>query len=360
MQRTRASQRHCRASPKLKPKSVVRTHIAILIALLFVTATGHSQPTEPSVVTPADNRPAAELSISDAIILGVIEGVTEYLPVSSTGHLVIATRMLGLESETPLTDQNGQPLWHRKPSPKHPQGEPLTVKLAADTFNVVIQFGAIAAVALLYWRQLWSMVLGLIGRDAAGLRLLVLVIIAFIPAAALGFLLHDWIDGKLFSVKAVIVAQIAGAGLMFYAEAWRKRRAGTKVSAAPAEELTPRSAAGIGALQCLALWPGTSRSMTTIVGGYFAGLDPRRAAEFSFILGFVTLSAATLYKSYKSGAAMIQVFGWSHVLLGSIVATIVAALSVRFLVTWLTRHGLGVFAWYRIVVAIVLSVIFFR
>ena len=171
-----------------------------------------------------------------------------------------------------------------------------------------------------------------------------------IAAAGLGFLLHDWIDAHLFSIPAVIAAQVAGAGLMLYAEHWRRRRA-----APPTAELTPRHALNIGALQCLALWPGTSRSMTTIVGGYFAGLDPRRAAEFSFLLGFVTLTAATVYKSYRSGAAMIQVFGWSHVLLGAAVAAVTAALSVRFLVGWLRRHGLAAFAWYRLGVAALLT-----
>lgn len=304
------------------------------------------------------SKPAAELSTTDAIILGVVEGVTEFLPISSTGHLIIASRALGLETEQPLTNAAGQPLWYRAPSPKYPAGVPLTVKLAADTYNVVIQFGAIAAVALLYWSQLLSMARGALGRDPAGRRLLINIIVAFIPAAGLGFLIHDWIDAHLFSIPAVIAAQVAGAGLMLYAEAWRRRRAASasSASAVPAE-LTPRQSVNIGALQCLALWPGTSRSMTTIVGGYFSGLDPRRAAEFSFLLGFVTLTAATIYKSYKSGAAMIQVFGWSHVLLGAVVAAITAALSVRFLISWLTRHGLAAFAWYRLGVATLLTVL---
>jgi undecaprenyl-diphosphatase len=259
----------------------------------------------------------------------------------------------------PLRGKDGQPLWHKKPSAKHPEGVPLTIKLAADTYNVVIQFGAIAAVALLYWPQLLSMLYGLIGRDPAGRKLLINVIIAFIPAAVLGFLLHDWIDEHLFSVGAVIIAQVAGAVLMFVAEAWRRRQATGATRATFTHELTPTAAAGIGLAQCAALWPGTSRSMMTIVGGYFAGLDPRRAAEFSFILGFVTLTAASAYKSLKSGAAMIQVFGVSHVLLGAVVAAITAALCVRFLVHWLTRHGLAVFAWYRIAVAVALAVVFY-
>lgn len=328
----------------------MRTLLIVLAALAIPVASTRAQPAGPATPPP----PAAELGVFDAVVLGVVEGFTEFLPVSSTGHLIIASRALGLDTEQPLTDAAGQPLWHRPPSPKYPNGVPLTVKLAADTYTVVIQFGAIAAVALLYWSQLLAMARGLLGRDPAGLSLLVNVMIAFLPAAGLGFLLHDWIDAHLFSIPAVIVAQVAGAGLMFYAEAWRRRQSSRP---APDLALTTRQATGIGALQCLALWPGTSRSMTTIIGGYFSGLDPRRAAEFSFLLGFVTLSAATVYKSYKSGAAMIQVFGWSHVLLGAVVAAVTAALSVRFLVNWLTRHGLAAFAWYRLAVAGVLTVL---
>jgi undecaprenyl-diphosphatase len=357
------AQKICRGAPKLKP-SGVRIFFALTLAVIAPMAVAQSSNSAtvsapaPSVVSSA---PAAELSTPDAIILGVIEGVTEYLPISSTGHLIIATRFLGLESEKPLVGRDGQPLWYKKPSPKLPAGQPLTLKLAADTYNVVIQFGAIAAVALLYWAQIAAMIRGLFGRDPAGQRLLINVIIAFIPAAIIGFKLHDWIDQNLFSVKAVIIAQVLGALLMFYAEAWRRRRAANaNTGSETLRDLTPKSALGIGALQCLAMWPGTSRSMTTIVGGYFAGLDPRRAAEFSFLLGFVTLSAATLFKSYKSGAAMIQVFGWPHVIVGCIVATVVAAVCVRFLVRWLTRHGLGIFAWYRIAVAIALAIVFYR
>lgn len=319
-------------------------------AAVLVACTVYAQP----ATTAAANHgasPAAALQTSDAMILGVIEGVTEYLPVSSTGHLIIASHFLGLEAETPLRDAEGRPLWHKKPSPANPAGEPLTLKLAADTYSIVIQFGAIAAVAFLYWSQLVSMGRGIRGQDAAGLRLAVNVAVAFIPAAVLGLLLHRWIDEHLFSITAVIAAQVAGAILMFAAEAWRRRRAATHPEDHALNDLTPRAAAGIGVLQCLAMWPGTSRSMTTIVGGYLAGLDPRRAAEFSFILGLVTLSAATLFKGVRSGAAMIQVFGWPNVLLGCAVAAVTAAICVRFLVRWLTHHGLGIFAWYRLLVA---------
>jgi undecaprenyl-diphosphatase len=324
--------------------------------LLFLAAALFSLPLAAQTVPPASAEPSraplAELSVTDALILGTIEGVTEYLPVSSTGHLIIATHALGLETEQPLRGHDGQPLWYARPSAKHPEGVPLTLKLAADTYTVVIQFGAIAAVALLYWRQLRSMVLGLFGRDPEGRKLLLNLIVAFLPAAVLGFLLHDWINERLFSIGTVIAAQVAGAFLILWAERWRKNQA---PAATPATDLSVRQAANIGLLQCVAMWPGTSRSMMTIVGGYFAGLDPRRSAEFSFLLGFVTLSAATLFKSYKSGGAMIAVFGWPHVLLGCLVATVTAALAVRFLVGWLGRHGMALFAWYRLVFAALLA-----
>ena len=204
--------------------------------------------------------PLAELSATDAVILGVIEGVTEFLPISSTGHLIIASHVLGLESEQPLAGPDGQPLWHKKPSKKNPQGEPLTLKLAADTYNIVLQAGAIAAVALLYWPRFMSMLRGLIGRDPGGLRLLINLLIAFTPAAVIGLLAHDWIDQHLFSVGAVIAALVAGALLMFFAEAWRRRRPPPTVEDTGLKELSPASAAIIGALQCVAMWPGTSRS----------------------------------------------------------------------------------------------------
>jgi undecaprenyl-diphosphatase len=333
-----------------------------LAALLLphVALTLHSAPAQSDPKSAPLAVPAAELGMRDAIILGVVEGVTEFLPVSSTGHLIVTTRLLGLDSDTPLVSADGEPLWFRKPSEENPAGVPLTLKLAADTFTIVVQFGAIAAVALLYWSRFISMLNGLLGRDPAGLRLLINVLIAFAPAAVLGLLLNDWIDRHLFSVGVVCIALVVGAGLMLYAEHWRRRnRAGTEAEKHGLRELTPASAAIIGLLQCLALWPGMSRSMTTIVGGYFVGLEPRRAAEFSFLLGFVTLTAASAYKSLKSGTAMIDVFGWPSVVLGAIVAAVTAGICVRFLVHWLSRHGLGLFAWYRIGVAAILAWVYY-
>lgn len=300
--------------------------------------------------------PAAELSVGDAIVLGVVEGVTEFLPISSTGHLIIANRVLGLESEQQLTDKAGQPLWHKVPSEKYPDGVPLTLKLAADTYAVVIQVGAIGAVVFLYWQQLFLMVGGLFGRSSAGLRLLRNIALAFLPVAFAGLLLHGFIDKYLFSVWAVIVAQIAGAFLMLWAERWRDARSGVGRAKGDAADLSPRRALGIGLAQCLALWPGTSRSMVTIVGGYLAGLSPAKAAEFSFLVGLPTLAGAALYKGVRSGPAMIEVFGWSSVLLGAAVAAISALIAVKFLVHIISRHGLAFFAYYRLVLAAILAV----
>lgn len=329
------------------PVRLRHASFALLAALLANLPVGAAEPPPP---------PVAELGIGDAIVLGVVEGVTEFLPISSTGHLIIANRLLGLESEQQLTDKAGRPLWHKPPSPKHPDGVPLTLKLAADTYAVVIQVGAIGAVVVLYWQQLFLMIGGLLGRSSAGLRLLRNIMLAFLPMAFLGLLLHDYIARYLFSTWAVIGALVAGAFLMLWAERWREVRAGIGRAKGDAADLSPRKALGIGLAQCLALWPGTSRSMVTIVGGYLAGLGPAKAAEFSFLVGLPTLAGAALYKGVQSGPAMIEVFGWPHVILGAAVAAVSALIAVKFLVHFITRYGLAFFAYYRLLLAVVLLV----
>jgi undecaprenyl-diphosphatase len=336
--------------------ATVQKVVGILLVVLLACTLKADPPQVPA--TPPPVRPAAELSASDAIILGVIEGLTEFLPVSSTGHLIIAKDLLGLNSHQVLLDAMGEPLWHRHANQYH-GSELLTLNLAADTYIVMIQFGAIVSVALVCWQQLWSMFLGLLGRDPAGRRLLINVMIAFLPAAIIGYAVHDWIDEHLFSIGTVIFAQVAGALLMFYVEAWYARRYLQGLHP-DRQELTPLSAAGIGLLQCVAIFPGTSRPMMAIVGGYFAGLDPRRAAEFSFLLGLVTMSAATIFKTYKNGASMIQVFGYPHVVLGAVVAAVVAAVCVRYFAQLLVRHGLNFFAWYRILLAVALAAYYYK
>lgn len=328
----------------------------LLTAILAVNARAEENPASPP--SELAQQPVAELSAANAIILGVIEGVTEFLPISSTGHLIIATKAMGLESEQQLTDSSGNLLWHKKPSEKHPEGVPLTLKLAADTYTVVIQIGAIIAVVLLYWRQLMSMAVGLAGRSNSGIRLLRNIILATLPVAVVGLTLGDWVSDHLFSVPAVIGAQAVGAFLMLWAERWRRANTGIGYSRNDPSDLTPRKAIGIGLAQCIALWPGSSRSMVTIVGGYLSGLTPVKAAEFSFLVGLPVLAGAALLKTIKSGSAMVEVFGWANLLLGGIVAAVSAAIAVKFLVAFLSRNGLALFAYYRLILAVVLTVLY--
>jgi undecaprenyl-diphosphatase len=199
------------------------------------------------------------------------------------------------------------------------------------------------------------MVAGLLGRSSPGLRLLRNIILATVPVILLGLPLHGLIDQYLFSVGAVIGALVVGAVVMLLAERWRQARSGVGLSKGEPYDLTPTKAIGIGFAQCLALWPGTSRSMVSIVGGYLAGLNPAKAAEFSFLIGLPALGGAAFLKALKSGPAMIEVFGWSHMLLGCIVAAISALIAVKFLVHYIGRHGLAVFAYYRLVLALVLG-----
>lgn len=302
-----------------------------------------------------DAPPKTDLSAKDAIILGLVEGITEFLPVSSTGHLIIANHLLGLNAEEQLLDEAGQPLWIRPPSTAHPAGVPLTLKSAADTYAIVIQGGAILAVAFVFWLRITDILAGLLGKSTSGLRLLRNMVIACVPAVTLGLTFSNWIDHHLFSLQTVIVALVLGAGLMWYAEAWRKRRPPVQpFNQIDPADLTAGQSLIIGFWQCLALCPGTSRSMVTMVGGYFVGLTPPKAAEFSFLVGIPILTGAALFKSVKSGPAMLQVFGWGPVLLGATVAAFAAAFSVKFLISYLTRHGLGVFACYRVFIAAIL------
>jgi undecaprenyl-diphosphatase len=301
------------------------------------------------------------LTFTQATVLGLVEGITEFLPISSTGHLILTSRLLGLDDETVQTDENGTTLWIKPPT-ESDVGIPLTPKIVANAYLVVIQAGAIAAVILLYWRTLAGILSGLLGKDANGLRLLRNIIIATFPAALLGLLLDDWIEEHLFSVPAVLIALVAGAVLMMVADRWMRRRgmlreASDSDSVAEMAALSPAKALLIGGLQCFALWPGTSRSMMTIVGGCFAGLRPARAAEFSFLLGLPILTGAALYKSLDTGPAMAAHFGLPSILWGCLVAAVSAALAVRWLVAYLNRHGLFVFGVYRIVLAIVIVII---
>ncbi|MEM9226610.1 MAG: undecaprenyl-diphosphate phosphatase [Verrucomicrobiota bacterium] len=300
-----------------------------------------------------------KLSYVDGLILGLVEGVTEYLPISSTGHLILTNRLLGLDTDVPLFDSNGQPILHSEVDPETGQPAAFTMGDAANAYAIIIQGGAIIAVVIVYWKRLMSILMGMLGRNPAGLTLLRNLIVAFLPAAVLGLLLDDLIESLLFGPWPVVAALVAGALLMLGVERWRKAKGlSSDADRGPdLHELSILQCLAIGFLQCVAMWPGTSRSMMTIVGGYVVGLSPARAAEFSFLLGLVTLTAAAGYKSLSLGPQMMAALDLGPVLFGILIATVSAALAVKWLVAYLTKHGLALFAWYRLVLAAVVAAV---
>lgn len=288
--------------------------------------------------------PVETLGTVDAIILGLVEGITEYLPISSTGHLILTNALLGLDSSEPLLDETGATILT-------PDGEPVTLKAAADAYAIVIQVGAILAVVILYWSRIWQILLGVIGLSPIGRRLARNLLVAFLPAAVLGLLLDDWIESMLFAPLPIAIALAGGGLLMLAVESWRKHQLPDANNIIKLHSLGIRQCLFIGFMQCFAMWPGTSRSMMTIVGGYMVGLNPARSAEFSFLLGLITLSAAAGYKTVSSGPELFLAIEIGPLLLGIFVAFISAALAIKWLVAYLTRHGLSIFAWYRFALA---------
>ncbi len=249
-----------------------------------------------------------------ALILGLVEGLTEYLPVSSTGHLLLAQRLLGIQESE-----------------------------AANAYAIVIQAGAIAAVLLLYRARMGQMALGVMGREPSGKRLLLTLMVAFLPAAVMGLAFDEAIESYLFGPWPVVVAWALGGLLLLWLAPRLRQRDGL-----PLEALAVRGALVIGLAQCAALWPGVSRSLATILGGVGVGLSLVAAVEFSFLLGLVTLGAATAYKALMSGEAMLQAYGWVELLVGFVFAWLSAVLAVRWMIGWLNRRGFGVFAWWRL------------
>lgn len=297
---------------------------------------------------------ASSLSYLQALVLGTVQGITEFLPISSTGHLIIANQTLNLNSMDPIIDKAGIAMVKGKKG----EEKDYTMKDAANSYAIIIQGGTILAIVFLYWNRILSILLGLIGRDPRGVKLARNILLAFLPAAILGLILGNWIEKHLFSPKTVMIALIAGAILMFVVERLRKVRmrereeSDTLENTLDLDDLTIRQSLTIGGLQCLAMWPGTSRSMITIVGGYIAGLSPAKAAEFSFLLGLVTLSAASFYKLLVDGPNIAKVLNLGPAIFGCAVAFITGGIAVKWLVNYLTKHGLSLFAWYRIALAV--------
>lgn len=246
-----------------------------------------------------------------AALLGLVEGVTEFIPVSSTGHLIAVSHWLGETGER------------------------------AKTFDIFIQLGAILAIVWLYRARLAGAVVEA-GKAGPGRRLLVNLVLGFIPVAIVGLLLHDWIKARLFTPQVVAGALIGGGVFILLIEWLRPRGRIEDVNDVP-----PRTAIGVGLAQILSLVPGTSRSGATIMGGYVLGLSRTAATEFSFFLSIPVMFAATLFDLRSSwhllSAADVPVFA-----IGFVTAFVSALLVVRLFVGFVSRHSFASFAWYRI------------
>lgn len=274
------------------------------------------------------------MSTFETIIIAIVEGLTEFLPVSSTGHMIIAQNLLGVES---------------------------TEFVKAFTF--IIQFGAILSVVVLYWKRFFKLNHTPAPEGASALKKFLhkynfywKLFVAFIPAAVLGLLFNDIIDEMLESVTVVAVTLILGGIFMLFCDKiFNKGSENTK--------LTEKRAFVIGLFQCISMIPGVSRSMATIVGGMAQKLTRKAAAEFSFFLAVPTMFAATIFKLLKifmePGGAEIMKENLGTLLIGNGVAFVVAMLAIKFFISFVTKYGFKAFGWYRIIVgAIILAMSF--
>jgi undecaprenyl-diphosphatase len=285
-------------------------------------------------VTPEEVR--REFTYRRALVTGTVEGVTEYLPVSSTGHMIISDRLLGVPSFPDVTVAG---LTDRK-------GRAVSLERIADDYIVIIQLGAILAVFVAFFGRISHLLVGLCRGDRQSVDLALAIVVAFVPAATLGFLFKDAITAYLFSVEVVAAALLVGGLVILVAEHLLPQ-----ARAARSDEVAAigwRPALTVGLCQCFALIPGTSRSLATILGGRLAGLSHAASTEFSFLVGLLTLSAASVYKMWSLGPALTQVYPAGPASVGLLVAAVTAFVSVKWLVGYVSRNGLGVFAWYRI------------
>lgn len=264
------------------------------------------------------------MDLISTIVIAIVEGLTEFLPVSSTGHMIIAQNILGVES---------------------------TEFVKAFTF--IIQFGAILSVVVLYWKRFFKLNKTPIPEGSNTLKKFLHVydfywklLVAFIPAAVLGLLFSDAIDAMLERVEVVAVTLVIGGVFMLYCDKlFNKGSENTK--------LTERRAFMVGLYQCISMIPGVSRSMATIVGGMSQRLTRKAAAEFSFFLAVPTMFAATLYKMYKllkDGGIEMITDNMTTLIVGNVVAFIVAMLAIKFFIAYVTKYGFKAFGWYRIIV----------
>ena len=271
------------------------------------------------------------MTLLQAAILGAIEGLTEFLPVSSTGHLILAAHAMGLVGDV------------------------------MNAFEIVIQAGALLAVLWLYRARVYQLLAGVARPRSAGGRLLLKLLVAFLPAAILGLAIHHKIEEHLFGPLPVAIALLAGGVVMVLFERWRRAR-GRAPRFESVDSIPLTVALWIGLFQCASLWPGMSRSMVTILGALILGCSALAAAEFSFLLALPTLGAATLFDFVKHRDALLhgQEVGTAAIVTGLVVAAVVAAIAIRTFLRYLTRHGLAVFGWYRIALGIILLVLLGR
>lgn len=268
-------------------------------------------------VSPTIVQVSGLLSIPEAIVLGVVEGITEFLPISSTGHLLVVQQLFGFDTAE--------------------------AERAADTYAIAIQFGAIIAVAFLYRVRIAQMCHGLFGASDEGRLLLNRLLAAFVPAALLGAVFGDAIKEELFGPIPVIIAWTVGGVFLLV---WRPRPRGGTLT-----QLSLQSAVVIGFAQAFALWPGVSRALVTLVAALLVGLSMSAALEFSFLLGLATLSAASVYDLVRNGDQLFDQFGLLAPALGLIAAFVTAIIAVRWVVSYLASHDLRIFGWYRLGIA---------
>ena len=251
-----------------------------------------------------------------AILLGIVEGLTEFIPVSSTGHLILASEIFGYDAE----------VW--------------------KVFNVVIQLGAILAVVVQYWRTFWAVGTGLLRLEPISLVFLRNILLGFLPSAVLGLLLKDYIDILLGSPMVVGWALVLGGIAILAIEKIAKPGPASGVGQLPAKQ-----ALGVGLFQCISMVPGVSRSGATIMGALAMGIERRTAAEFSFFLAIPTMMGATTLELWDARDALMAgtgPVGWSEIAIGFAVSFVVALAVIRLFVAYVSRAGFAPFAWYRI------------
>ncbi|MDR3273868.1 MAG: undecaprenyl-diphosphate phosphatase [Puniceicoccales bacterium] len=264
-----------------------------------------------------------------AIVLGVTQGITEFLPISSTGHMILISEIFNKKI-------------NRGASPEYDR--------ALNSYFAIIQFGSILAVILMFRGRILSMILALCGRSSEGLRLAKSLLISFFPAAFAGLFLDGILQKLLYNPTCIACALIFGAGLIFVAE----KRYSYAQNSLDINKLQTLSYLKIGLWQCLALIPGMSRSMVTILGGYYCKLKRKDAAEYSFLLGLILLSSATMFKLIKDHEVIFHYFSAPMFFIGILVAFIFSVLSIRIFLNYLSSKGMRIFAWYRILLGLLI------